>query len=515
MGYRFSLEQANWLAHLLQATGTTTKVGDPSAAGDALAYFLEGISENYYGNPARRQELATRCREAEGELRRGRVPHAILKKLSSFFADTPWFALLLPSGPSGNVNHLLMSRELLQELVSIRPDDPGLILQLNDVPEDGLIDLEDVFPAFNVALANLTRWPGVLLWTSSGEAAFFELPALPQQVRERLHWILSRLAVVKGQPNLELLKKEYAREHPPTLVHGRAPLRIIHLSDIHAGSKEAQLRMPRVQTIIRNLVSDLGPNPPVLPVVTGDLMNSPTDANLDSARLFMEFLNNLGTREPIAVLGNHDVRKDGWLQADHERALYIPQERVRWVDECSVGLVCLNSVRGGNWARGKIGERELQEAGNTLDRERERSETYQLLAVVHHHPIPVQKPTWYKSSWYERLLGRNFEKTEELQDADLFLQWAKARRTVAVLHGHKHIPRVDFHDGLPIIGCGSTVGKIETKVRGMTFMSMNLVTIDPGSGQISCRQKTEQLAGAGPEETGHHELAFKRRLRVP
>jgi hypothetical protein len=82
----------------------------------------------------------------------------------------------------------------------------------------------------------------------------------------------------------------------------------------------------------------------------------------------------------------------------------------------------------------------------------------------------------------------------------------------AVLHGHKHIPRFCVNDGMSIIGCGSSVGKVDTSEKGHTYVSMNVVTIDPATGELSCRLRAERIPGAGFDSDEVHEIVGRERL---
>ena len=69
--------------------------------------------------------------------------------------------------------------------------------------------------------------------------------------------------------------------------------------------------MPRIQQFLANLINDLGEiNQSIIPLVSGDLMDTPDEDNLDRVRSFLGMLKTFGTEEPIVLLGNHDVRKD-------------------------------------------------------------------------------------------------------------------------------------------------------------------------------------------------------------
>src|ERR1051326_2056115 len=465
MGFRFSLEHANWLAHLLQPIGATPKLDDFSGT-DALQRFVSTFERNYYPSYSRRRELVRHLLH-EYELRgHGRhIDREVLSELRWYFRDVPWVALLIPHGLDPNLDRAMTDPMTLEELVEIRADDPGLILQLDGLQDPRDIQLDNVFPAFQVALENATRWPGVLIWADR-DAVFLALPRSVERLRDALHWIFSHLATSVGHPDLAVLKQQYVREvkaAPPR----KSRLQILHLSDLHLGSRVARLRLPRVKTLIRSTVDELSDDDPVVPVVTGDLMDSPSEENLDELRSFSEFLHGLGVDDPIMVLGNHDVRKDGWLAPIHEYAIHVERDRVVWKDGPKVAIASFNSVVGGKLARGSIGERELSDVGDALDRHKEKSSDYAVVALLHHHPVPVEIPKWYRSAWYERIGSVN-KKTQDLLDAAVFLGWVQARRITAVLHGHKHIPRFTSHKGTSIIGCGSSVGKVDTVERGQT-----------------------------------------------
>lgn len=510
MGFRFSLEHANWLAHILQPTGATPRLEHEFEQRETLQQFVQSFTHNFYTTRNAGRELERFMFGFRKEIDSPRpIPTEALNELREYFRGTPWVALLLPSGDHKETDQLLTKPEFLQELVRISPDDPGLILQLDHTPENE-IALDSVFPAFKIALAEVTRWPGLLLWTPIGDAAFFELSKDTRTLRERLQWIFSRLATHVGSPDLQFLKQQFAKEQLKG-TEGNTQVKVLHMSDLHLGSSLARRRMARVQTLVESVVRELGEDAPIVPVITGDLMDTPSDENLGDVRAFMGFLKSLGVEKPIIVLGNHDVREDGWRNPQFEQAVNISRGPVVWMDEHSVGFACLNSVNKGHLARGWIGEDELTYVGNALD-EYQHKQHFTILAALHHHPIPVDLPSWYRRAWYERILGGAFEKTEELKDSELFLDWLKLRGIQAVLHGHKHIPRFDKHGDIAIIGCGSTVGKVETEAKGQTYMSLNVLTIDRASHMLGCRLRAERIPGAGLESLQSHELVMKSTL---
>lgn len=513
MGFRFSLAEANWLATVLDE-GTVPLPDDGNLEPNqryALEHFIRGIGRNFYSDEER-QELAFRVAdEALDDLRQR--PRTALEGVRRLFRGYPWVALLLPEGNSHEVDALLTDRQTLRTVVNYRSTHPGVILQLDSPPSEAF-SLENVFPAFRTALSRSHLWPGVLIWTRKGDSIMLPCSDVSRTARERLNWIFSHMSAMRGMPDLGLLEQQFYSTFSRQSGVGDVPLRILHLSDLHLGSDVARRRVPRIQTIVRTLLDDLGEDLPIVPVVTGDIMDTPSEMCRDDARAFYDFLHSLGTKPPASVLGNHDVRSDGILIPNFQEALRLPSSRVVWLEDSRVALLCLNSVRGGNIARGKLGEVELQDIGTEVDRRPDRSR-FAKIALLHHHPVPVQRPDWYARPFYERWLGRFYEHTEALEDADLLMQWAKTRNVVAMLHGHKHIPRVTSADGMTVIGCGSSVGKVETVDKRQTYISVNLVTVDVGRGLLSCRLLAERVPGAGIETAQHHEVVFRSRFSLP
>lgn len=498
MGYRFTLEHANWLAHVLQSTGATPWI-DEEDAKNAIEEFVRSLEGNFYPSPLHGPEFRYVLNSAFADLKD--FPNRPLKALDAvrrYFSQVPWVALLLPS----QENNHLCDEELLRRLVTIAPHERGVILQIKDFKAD--LSLEHVFPAFKVALAESTKWPGVIIWTNVGEDAVF----LPVRKDQELEWLFENLSRMHFVPDLSALKRQYLSEIS-SFRQETPSLSLVHISDIHLGSTLANQKLPRIKALIRKTMSELESAGAILPVVTGDLMDNPNLENLQRVRDFLDFLSEISSVEPLVVLGNHDMREDGWLRSAPAWALDIPVNRMFWHDECQVGISCFNSARGGDLAKGKIGSAEFEDLGNLLDKQPEKAKGYTLLAALHHHPIPVTRPGWYQERWYEKLLGQHFfEETGILEDSEHFLEWCRLRKIRAILHGHKHIPRCDRRGDCLVIGCGSTIGKVKTRVDYETFISLNVVTINNGTKKINCRLLAERVPGGGLSSSETHELFF-------
>ncbi|MBN8661712.1 MAG: metallophosphoesterase, partial [Candidatus Obscuribacter phosphatis] len=320
-----------------------------------------------------------------------------------------------------------------------------------------------------------------------------------------MRWILSNLA--EGR-HIRHVWSDFCSNYRKTK---RPITRILHLSDLHLGHKLAAANLPRVKLALQSVINEFGQDR-IIPVITGDLMHTPSAGNLQLVKNFQSYLtNDLKLEKPIIVPGNHDSRMLGFLpvQANyrisslsHHADIFVPLEH------CGVGFLRFDSNKVGPnpfaLARGKIDEAELKEIGTAIDKYRASASQMKLIALVHHHPISVQKPIWHKPEWYQQIFGWFQESTGEFENSSAFLHWLQEKGIPMVLHGHKHIPHFSTQNGTIIVGCGSSTGKVKTMVDRETYMSLNIITID-GSKAI-VRLRAERLHGAGLEETASYEM---------
>lgn len=518
VGFRFDLETANWLAFVIEPSAPIPPLAGPEEQFARLEAFLRTFSDRFHSSPLRESDIDRIANETlnviqqAGPLDSRKVAEGI-EKLRREFRERLFTALIVPSGDDPELDSYLCSVELLLQVLGQWGRSPGLILQLSEPPTRRLV-LNHIFPAFQAALGESSDWPGTLVWNRRNQAEFFPFGSHEfTEVRDRLLWVMKKLGSTPfpEDPNLQEIRQLYKVAFPDTTGKG-TKLHILQISDIHLGSPEAGMRLLRAQQHIENLAGELHDGL-VVPIVSGDLMDSPTDTNLDSVRLFFQFLNGLGTSPPLAVLGNHDVRKSGWLQRILGRALQVPTTHgIHWFDEARVGIACFNSVVEGHLARGFIGERQRIDMANRIDQKRERCD-FAIVGVLHHHPIPVEPPNWLERPFYERFLGESFEQTKVLEDADAFVQYVEALPMAAVLHGHEHIPRIAEtpRAGIPVFGCGSSVGKVKTKSTGETCISLNVLTLDSSRHHLTGRVLIERVVGRGLSLFERHAMIYRRR----
>src|SRR6266550_7019477 len=118
MGFRFSIEHANWLAHVLQPVGATPRLEHDFEQQETLQKFIETIEYNFFASRPESRRLRVLIHEVMRDIRNNREsPTVALMALRDYFRDAPWVALLLPSGTHEESDHLLTDRGLLAELV--------------------------------------------------------------------------------------------------------------------------------------------------------------------------------------------------------------------------------------------------------------------------------------------------------------------------------------------------------------------------------------------------------------
>lgn len=399
--------------------------------------------------------------------------------------------ILLPGFDNRNeINRKLISKKLLLKLINIHPEDSCLILQMEEIPQRKIF-LYDSLKRFSSAMKNIDSWPGILLWNNK-ETIFISLAGTLDEAQSKLAVIFEAIHYNVPLKYIE----EVILKHDSNFVY------LLHLSDLHFGKFEANRRKNRLLQLIENQIKEIGSKVKIYPIITGDLLDSPNESNLDLYEDFIKLLKAKGTEEPIDTLGNHDVDNKGiglsHLKKQKSVAISLNEKRiVEILEDAKLIIIRFNSNAGGDLAQGMIGERQLILIGNELDKIAN-IEQYNVIAILHHHPKTIVKPDWYKGHWYERILSSFHDDTMELKDAPTFLAWLRRRNINLVLHGHKHIPNVQRVDNINIIACGSSTGDVMHKESGKTHLSFNLIKYDLNEDKpVSCTTFYEEILGSG------------------
>ncbi|MET4034370.1 hypothetical protein ABIB94_009173 [Bradyrhizobium sp. JR7.2] len=374
MGIAFDLATVNWLAHLLQPGGHIPRRAAPDEH-ESLEMFLSQLPERFVssrGNKDKVREVAEAARAQLSQIPYGQeIPLEILESLQQLFSHYPWIGMIVPSMKNMELDRFLASPEFLYDLVhKVNWQDDGLIMQPRDL-DDHPQALLDVFPPFQTALNAMTRWPGLLFWRPNEDSVFLPFAGkTPAAVRECAGWALSNLKISRFR-GLKTFEAEYFRRFPEARATAASTTTLLHISDLHIGSTEAATSLPRLQQLLRNQIHEIPNGQKVVLVISGDLIDDPKDEYYNSARQFLDTAQNLTEEPPILVLGNHDVRTDGYLSENLRNAIKLPTNRVRWFDDRPLGLVCFNSVAGGRLAAGKIGPEQFADVGNEIDHKRD------------------------------------------------------------------------------------------------------------------------------------------------
>lgn len=462
MGYRFNLQHANIVVYL-----TTPATEPPRIEQGTLTQFLHAMQDGL-GLPWRRGgRILTRdpswadllrveaenalelLRRIEGKsvLSASNVAR-VLRSLRALLSQFRLYALPLWTGWE-RADHLLIGAEALALDV-----EDALVL----FPEEGLQDPRsanlDALPAFDLALQHTDEWPGLLLWTDRGGVAF-----VPRRSIEHAFVACAQALRRRDDVMLAQVLSDLAADS------GQRPRRILHLSDLHFGSKHAAINAPFLQAELHDTVRTVD-----RVVVTGDLFDNPTERDLADYQRFAQELHRVSGREPICIPGNHDLR---WLGNVGSTATQIAA--LRWSshvvdDDISTIFFGFNSAESGKWARGRVTENQMvriaAEHRNAMA-VRPELRNYLTVALVHHHPYSFKTTP---STIVQRMLAAlrlSDEPFMRMADAKRYTEWCARWGVSVILHGHKHVPRYEVRrvrpEGapshvLPAIGCGSSLG---------------------------------------------------------
>lgn len=419
------------------------------------------------------------------------------QKISYLFSRCKIKSILLPGFDRDNpINSLLINEDILKRIVNIHPGYTALVLQFEELLNKEEIAVLNVFSKFDTALYQMNNWPGVFLWNN--EDSIF----VPIQEEDDLYEIFN---IIRYENNsFNFLRERFAKKSRQSKY-----AYLFHMSDLHFGNKLAEKRTMRIMRILEDHINKLEDNASLIPIITGDLMQSPCFTSKQAYEQFSELLRSKGFESPVHVLGNHDVDISGILKLFTKHKAIISSltdsKRITIFEDLKLALIKFNSNTGGELAQGKIGEDQLMEMGNEIDAI-DNKDSYTFIAILHHHPLLIENPEWYAEEWYESILGTKiFEKTMKLIDAELFLEWIHGRGIKYILHGHKHIPKIQKHNDITVVAAGSTTGSVKHQEKGKTYLSYNLIKYDIDSKKpVSISIIAEEIIGAGTKNILQH-----------
>lgn len=412
----------------------------------------------------------------------------IVEALKKRYDQAKWRVLIVPDFKSDAISQMMRMQTLFRQIYD-RFENLMPFLCPNK-EEDYVLQTNSLYPPFEHLIYHLKRMP--YLFVFNGEDHYF----IPIDSRMKLMNVLEKI-------NDNHHPKEFSEKQQDEMAY------LIQLSDLHFGPKKHTIYKEHLLKLLDQQVERLPKNAIIKFLITGDLMDSPSRKNMYAAT---EFLNELKRRyhaEVQFVLGNHDMIVKGvniFKLQKSKVVAYILGENVRVLEDLKIVLIKMNSSLSGNFARGKIGERQLQEIDDELTTI-QNLDTYTPIVMVHHHLTPIQKADFLKKNWREKsFVGKIANATKALIDSDLVIEWMKQRHVHYAFHGHQHIPALNVREKIYLIGAGSSTGVMKDFFD--SYMSYNIAQYDLNRRKIvSCTLFYEDVNGILPKHM--HTMKFK------
>jgi len=441
----------------------------PRVRHELLASFLTALPESIVTRyPEERESLArlidlSRARldrspaftaDARHEVRSSSEVSTILGPMRQWF-DVPFY--FLPIG--GDVG-----------LGTVKESPEYTLWLLCETPEGFAgLDLIDPFPALRAVFTQAERRsPVTVCWNWAGEVAIVPHRAATAQ---RILGMTQESPPWHFWDDLKRLHKE------------DGAFNLLQVSDLHFGAGMVNAsKVAYVEQHLQQRIYSIRNNGGVVqPVVTGDLMDSPSKKNLAEFEAFRTRLTANANAPAICIPGNHDMRRKGFLWRNWEALAGLRWENVVASEVCKVLFVCFDTSREAKLAQGRITDDQFRDVATKLDGVigMGRHHDYIRVALVHHHPFSTEADEEETLPF----LGLKEEPFLRMDNGEQLVTWCARRNVPLVLHGHKHRPRfirkaVDVQGEQRLvhaIGCGSSFG-IEGKP-----LSFNWITWQPST----------------------------------
>lgn len=282
---------------------------------------------------------------------------------------------------------------------------------------------------------------------------------------------------------------------------------LVHISDLHLKSaKEPDTSV--LESAIGSLVNGAKACGTKILLVTGDLVDAPTDAALAGAKQFVSRLGALFDHQ-ITIPGNHDAKRFlgnvGYSLNAYNETFGPPKDLL--LRDIGVHLIGIDSTPA-EFARGAVTGEEYDnfvkyayKAEGTQD-----DETRGLIRIVavHHHPLPLA------IGEEEKFAGVVAEDYMYLRAPAKFLEACISCNVRLILHGHRHVPGVarysipsnqgeNIYDescwrGLYVLSCPSSTGKgsdagFNVVRGGGTYLDVTRYERSRNAGRFDARDK--------------------------
>ena len=453
MGWSFQLRDANIVAYL-----TTSEAKPPQVSYRRLLSFLKGLEHEWHQAfissdeswPAKMGRKASaiskQISRSLGRSQKKIYPdkfEELIEPLREEFQGYDFYALAVFEPNNTNVNDRLMA---FMKNGAYASESHGLFLFTDRWRKFDYQVLDPVPPVQEIA-KHPGNVPGVVFWNDNA----------------------STFVSVSHADDLLIRILEAAKQSKTAVTHvlktaslGPLEKRILHLSDLHFGTKRATaLEAFLVASIAREAqkVDRI--------VITGDLFDNPTSHAKNAFTNFRSQLERITNKDLIVIPGNHDEsfkgNRLGFLGRMFKQVATLEWTSLVIDPEMRCVFFAFDSALDAKVsAQGVVTNEQLIRVGtmyqSRLDRDHDLA-NYLSVALIHHHPF-----SW--SSSEPKILGYSLENLLYLESADEFLEWCALRNIPLILHGHKHVPRHvveridagDIRKRIQSIGCGSSLG---------------------------------------------------------
>lgn len=345
----------------------------------------------------------------------------------------------------------------------------------------GGVKVLDPFPSVALIAEQPENWPGILFWSWRGASAFAPLDDAPRLYQDLIESLKHR-GVIKTLKHrgdsIERILDSYRSRN--------SSKKLLHLSDLHFGTKEAAEHEAYLSACLDPLLSSVN-----RVVITGDLFNNPRREDAIQFRNFRSSLFRRTGKDVIIVPGNHDQKWLGNVGSPLKELANLEWSSLVVDDEMQCVFFCFDSSKDADLARGKITRQQMMDIATLYETKavgNSRIKDYLSIALIHHHPFSFESGKESKINRWLSFIGITDEQFLRMEDADEFLNWCAKRKIPLVLHGHKHVQRymrkitAEFKkaertiwNDVTAVGCGTSLGA-ESKP-----MSYNILTWDSAS----------------------------------
>lgn len=351
-----------------------------------------------------------------------------------------------------SINIYLTSKQIIKDFSS----DKVSVINCHSLLKKDDLTFYGPFKHFVSALYQIDRWPGLLIF--KGEDWSF----VPVYTIKDIQDVMFKI------DHDTIFSSKYLSPYDSYF---------IQLSDLHLGSKKKNQGRLALEESLDETYKQLRSYYQLKFLITGDLMNSPNRKNMYEASGFMKLLKNRYNGDVSFILGNHDVIVNGFNIFKRQKSkviAFLLNESIKVFEEEKIILIKIDSTVEGNLARGKVGQKQLSDIDEELENIPNLQE-YTLVAMLHHHLFQITRDEFLKQRWREKVfVGRIMDSSKALVDSQELVWWLRKHQIQYVLHGHKHLPFFNNHDGMYVIAAGSSCGS-GAKESDSRYLSYNVL----------------------------------------